>query len=668
MTAYFSSTVATFLHTDPQKILGALAQGIQVSGFDSLLSTQTTAWEEQIAILSDQWPVLIDAIPSSADWGLLLEYAIPRRQKRIDAVLLSPKAIFVLEFKIGSDAPDRAARMQLEDYCLDLRDFHQESARRLIIPILIPTLMRGNSDDERQGLSIDFVQPVVATTPKLLASTITTAFAACPLGTQPVINLQAWDRSAYHPVPTIIEAAEHLFAEHDVSEIAHAHADVHNLELTTKTIIAAVQDARSQNKKIICFVTGVPGSGKTLTGLAAVHSPDLRSGDQPAGVFLSGNGPLVKIVSAALVKDARKRMETDKAKRTVSTFIQNVHAFIRAYQYPPNDLPYEHVIVFDEAQRAWDRAKSLKKFDRNESEPETMFKIMDRHSDWAVIVALVGGGQEIYDGEAGLSEWGKALSEGFRHWEIRVSREALLGGPSEAGNTLFPNGRPSDLTIVEQHDLHLSVSVRSFKAERINLWVNAVLDGSAEVASEVASQIADFPILITRSLKELRETLPIVTRGSRRCGLVASSGALRLRAHGIEVSTGFCRGYGYTHWFLSPREDHRSSYQLEVAATEFECQGLELDWVGVCWGDDLTRSVSTHGWDHRALRGLKWHNIKKQRNRSYLLNRYRVLLTRAREGVVIWVPEGNSSDPTRDPARLDATADYLLRCGVRRVS
>ena len=177
----------------------------------------------------------------------------------------------------------------------------------------------------------------------------------------------------------------------------------------------------------------------------------------------------------------------------------------------------------------------------------------------------------------------------------------------------------------------------------------------------------DFPILLTRSLKELRSTLQDFTRGSRRCGLVASSGALRLRAHGIEVSSGFCRGYGYAHWFLSPREDYRSSYQLEVAATEFECQGLELDWVGVCWGDDLTQSASGNSWEFRSLHSRKWTQIKKERNRNYLLNRYRVLLTRAREGVVIWVPEGDSTDPTRDPARLDATADYLLRCGVRPV-
>ena len=669
MTAYFSSTVADFLHTSSNAVLGTLARGIRVDGFESNLSTQTAAWEEQIAILTDQCRVLMDEVPSSADWGLLLEYQIRRRQKRIDTVLLAPEAIFALEFKVGSEAPDRAALMQLEDYCLDLRDFHQESAGHVIVPILIPTLMLATRANERLGVNIDLIQAVVATTPKQLASTVIAAYASLPPGNHADIDWQVWDRSAYHPVPTIIEAAEHLFAENDVSEIAHAHADIHNLELTTKSVITAVQDAQSQHKKIICFVTGVPGSGKTLTGLSAVHSSELRIGGQPAGVFLSGNGPLVKIVSAALVKDARTRVKTEEAKRTVSAFIQNVHTFIKAYQnHDPSDLPYEHVVVFDEAQRAWDRAKSMKKFGRNESEPETMFRIMDRHRDWAVIVALVGGGQEIYDGEAGLSEWGKALSQRFPHWEIRVSEEALLGGPSVAGSALFPEGPPDDLTIRTQHDLHLSVSVRSFKAESSNLWVNGVLDGRADAAREVASQIADFPILLTRSLTELRETLARVTRGSRRNGLVASSGALRLRAHGIEVSGGFCRGYGYAHWFLSPREDYRSSYQLEVAATEFECQGLELDWVGLCWGDDLIRSASGDSWDCRRLRGRKWNSIKVPRNRSYLLNRYRVLLTRAREGVVIWVPEGDSSDPTRDPARLDATADYLLRCGVRRVS
>ena len=285
MTAYFSSTIADFLRTDLNAILGALAQGIQVGGFESLISSQTAAWKEQIAILNDQCGVLMDAVPSSGNWGLLLEYPIPRRQKRVDTLLLAPEAIFVLEFKVGSAAPDRAGLMQLEDYCLDLRDFHQESAGHVIVPILIPTLMLATRADERHETDIDLVQPVVATTAKQLASTIIKSYASRPPGNQHLIDAQAWDRSAYHPVPTIIEAAEHLFAMHDVSEIAHAHADVHNLELTTKRIIAAVQDAQTQHKKIICFVTGVPGSGKTLTGLAAVHSSELRIGGQPAGVF-----------------------------------------------------------------------------------------------------------------------------------------------------------------------------------------------------------------------------------------------------------------------------------------------------------------------------------------------------------------------------------------------
>jgi hypothetical protein len=291
-----------------------------------------------------------------------------------------------------------------------------------------------------------------------------------------------------------------------------------------------------------------------------------------------------------------------------------------------------------------------------------MLAIMDRLPDWAVLTALVGGGQEIHDGEAGLAEWGRALREHFPHWQVWASPEAINGGPSVAGSQLFAGGdRGGNILRINEH-LHLPVSVRSFRAEGVAAWVNAVVDGDAVRAMSVANGIPDFPIVLTRSLGRARDWLRRSTRGLRRCGLLASSGALRLRAFGIEVSSGFRGGFSFEDWFLAPPDDIRSSNVLEVALTEFECQGLELDWCGLCWGDDLT--WTENGWDFRRLTGSKWQQVLKPVTQEFLRNKYRVLLTRAREGMVIWVPHGDENDVTRDPARLDATAHYLIRCGA----
>jgi Uncharacterized conserved protein (DUF2075) len=385
-------------------------------------------------------------------------------------------------------------------------------------------------------------------------------------------------------------------------------------------------------------------------------------------VFLSGNGPLVEIVRAALARDAariRKRSKKD-AEREVSTFIDNVHAYIRGYMTEkPNECPHEHVVVFDEAQRAWNAEQVKKKKRPTEgSEPRTMLQIMERCPGWCVLVALVGGGQEIHDGEAGLEEWGDALAGRSAPWQVRVSPEALQGGLSLAGHRLFAGPPPSNCRVVEEPALHLSVSVRSMRAQRIAQWVQMVLDGQPDAARAVLAEAPEFPLVLTRDLDAGRRWLRDRSCSERRCGLVVSSGSMRHRAYGIEVSTGFRRAYSYVDWFLAPQADVRSSCQLEVAATEFECQGLELDWVGVCWGDDLCIDPAGSPWRYRQFRGSKWQGVRREGARRYLLNKYRVLLTRAREGMVIWVPPGDPADPTRNPVPLDATAAYLRAAGV----
>jgi hypothetical protein len=409
------------------------------------------------------------------------------------------------------------------------------------------------------------------------------------------------------------------------------------------------------------------GSTITLTGLNAIHQAEFgREGEIP-GIFLSGNGPLVKIVREAIVRDAalRRGWSKNDATRKVGTFIQNVHAFLESYYTGQVDeCPPEHVVVFDEAQRAWGAEQVKSKKGMSVSEPRMMLEIMERCKGWCVLIALVGGGQEIHRGEAGLEEWGRALSETKHRWNVLVSPEVVAGGVSLAGHRLLPSLFSPTCRLVETSALHLDVTIRSPRAQALAHWVNLLLKGEAERAKDVLERIREFPLVMTRDLEAARQWLRDRSRFERRCGLVASSGGARLRPYGIEVSSGFRRGYPFDEWFLAQAGDVRSSYRLEVAATEFECQGLELDWVGVCWADDLCIDPSTRRWLCRRFTGASWKKVRQDQACHYLVNKYRVLLTRARQGMVVWVPSGDPHDPTRDPCLLDETVRYLRAAGV----
>jgi hypothetical protein len=402
-----------------------------------------------------------------------------------------------------------------------------------------------------------------------------------------------------------------------------------------------------------------------LVGLSLAHLSESRT---DAIHFMSGNGPLVSVLQEVFRRHAmQKGVPSSQAQISAETLIENVHHFAKEYTEKDKDrAPSNHVVVFDEAQRAWDKAQSLRKFAREDSEPDMLLKIMERHENWACVIALVGGGQEINDGEAGLEEWGKALSRRPTEWQVYASPEVIDGGTSTAHRRLFGEGvEPRNVQTNEM--LHLKTSNRSLRADNLAAWVNAVLAGDAVAAA--AFKIADkFPLFLTRSLTQARNKLRHEALGESRFGLVGSSEADRLRAEGLEPSGTFHRDYPWHHWYLAAREDVRSSYYCEVFATEFEIQGLELDWIGLCWGGDLIRDHDE--WQTRKFwtPGIpKWIQIKSEAERQYRINAYRVLLTRARQGTVIYVPAGDANDPTRSPAEMDCTAEYLLRCGVRRL-
>ena len=663
----YRGSLGELLEDDPDAIIGRLHRSVAEDGFSRLWNAQTSAWREEVTCLQAACCQLIAATEKASAWTILLEYEIARRGRRIDAVLLTNWAIVVLEFKVGVRAADSSSRWQSYEYALDLRDFHQDSRHHPIVPIVVPTSSIAGSCAPPIGIgnlpSTTAVYEAIECPPQQLAATILAVDACLRDSSSLPIDHQKWCTADYRPSLNIIEAAERVFAGHEVREISHATAT--NLSCTVDAVTRCITDAHKNRQRIVCFVTGVPGAGKTLAGLSAVHDPALREEGRPAAVFLSGNGPLVKIVRAALVRDLRRRSPKSRnGARQVATFIQNVHSFLSYYAFKaPEQVPPEHVVIFDEAQRAWDGKQMALKERGDKSEAALMLE------NWSVIVALVGFGQEIHQGEAGLQEWGRAIAGISPSWSVVASPLVLdASAQGEETGSLFLEDVQLPNSIERSRDLHLAVSIRSHRARMVSQWVKFILEGNSAGAAELFAGTSEFPVVLTRDLAGARAWLREYGDGgahySGRSGLLASSGALRLRAYGLEVSSGFRHAYPYDEWFLRASDDIRSSSSLEVAATEFECQGLELDWAGVCWGDDLLFDPELRTWKIRGFLGTRWVSVVRSSARTFILNKYRVLLTRARRGFVIWVPSGSADDPTRKPHCLDATAEFLLKCGI----
>ncbi|MEO7478765.1 MAG: DUF2075 domain-containing protein, partial [Lysobacteraceae bacterium] len=485
----------------------------------------------------------------------------------------------------------------------------------------------------------------------------------------PDIQAEDWESGQYRPTPTIVEAAVALYGGHQVTDISRNDAAAINLTKTSDTISEIIRSARESKRKSICFVTGVPGAGKTLVGLnIATKHMDPKSALH--SVYLSGNGPLLAVLGEALARDKVQRakatgeiLKKGKARSEVKAFIQNVHHFRDECLLDVNP-PVEHVVLFDEAQRAWNRQQTVSfmarkkgRLDFDQSEPEFLISCMDRHQDWAVIVCLVGGGQEINTGEGGISEWIVAIQRQFAGWHMHISSK-LNDTEFGIGNIVDElRGRPD---VQFSDSLHLAVSMRSFRAEDVSSLVKHLLDRDEDEARQfVASVLSNYPVAITRDLGRAKSWLRDMSRGSERYGLVASSQAQRLKPHAIDVKSPM----DPVHWFLDGKDDVRSSFYLEDVATEFHVQGLELDWSCVVWDADFR--YQQNGWQHFSFVGDRWNKIHKQERQTYLKNAYRVLLTRARQGMVIVVPPGDDGDHTRPPEYYNSTYEYLTRLGLQ---
>lgn len=715
---FYNASIPCFLRTNAEKVWADLSLNSRLD--DNVL--QKDSWAHEIATLQSS----LDGL----DGEIFFEYSIPRLGKRADVILLIKDVVIVLEYKVGEKSYERPDLEQVWDYALDLKYFHQKSHELWIVPILVATAASERSHVFQPSKYDDKVLEPVCSNDSTLRAIIDQVLELLAKSETP----KGWGMSPYNPTPTIVQAATTLYRRKNLENKSIAditnHTSEDRTEKATEAVLRIVEESKRKGQKSICFITGVPGAGKTLVGLDIAINLFEENENKKAeenrslAVYLSGNGPLVKVLREALARDAveqekkknpKTKYNKTRAHKAVDSFIMDVYHH-RDYVLQMVKKPIlpdahtlsvdssvavndgsewltEHVDIFDEAQRSWtyeqlrnwlSRKKGIQNFPM--SEPEFLTWGLDKKKDWAVIVCLVGGGQEINTGEAGISTWLSAIHDAFDNWHVyypaNLREKEYADGKVEERLAAIPEAQKHPI-----EELHLAVSKRSFRAENLSLFVKALLDVDVELAKEQLQKLdANYPIRLTRDLEKAKDWLRKVHRGSERYGLLVSSQAYRLRPLSIDIR---CKP-DTVHWFLDDITDIRSSLFLEDAATEFDVQGLELDYAAIVWDGDMIYDpdhvvlskkdrkkpeLMQGPWTQRSFNGGVWQNIASDMRRMYQLNAYRVLLTRARQGMVICVPAGNGAkniddsylDPTRIPLFYDSTYDYLKSLGIKEL-
>lgn len=683
---YYSDTITDFCNKSVHEIVGELT----LASAHDINEETSQSWVSEIEVMRNA----VSAFKSHG--SLYFEYNIPRMGRRADVIAAIDGIIFVLEFKTSEQKFSHDAIVQVWDYALDLKNFQEGCLDRVIVPILVAP---GEKDKHCRFTLRHFEDNVyepIASNASRLQECINMALAEIPhTHSHTPEDDDRWAKSGYEPTPTIIEAAVALYEENTVEDITKHGGDI---DKASSELSRIIDHCREHQRKAICFITGVPGAGKTLIGLNTAID-QFNRGEK--AVYLSGNFPLVEVLQEALTRDyvrrerikakqeGRKPCTKEEAKSKVKAFIQMIHHYrdfylegtevvgneikpIEGYFQSHTDkafIPAEHVAIFDEAQRAW-TGDELKRFMREKkgikefpySEPEYLISCMDRQTDWGVVVCLVGNGQAINKGEAGLTEWIESIHRRYQDWDVYMSEYLIESGDVSK----------EELALVKEQlkpreDLHLKMSMRSFRSEKVSIFVNQLLALKQEDAAATLKELGNYPIVLTRSLDTAKQWLRDHARGSERFGLLASSKAERLKAISINVRY----QPDFVHWFLEDDSDIRSSNALEDTLTEFKVQGLEIDWACVAWDADLRLNKDRSQWQHFQLRsGTKWQNINKPINQEYQINAYRVLLTRARQGMVIVVPNGDHGvppDETRKPEWYDGIYNYLKDIGITEV-
>lgn len=658
--AYYSDSIANFLRQSSDEIFGRIARS---DPFSQTLDTQRTTWLKEIEILKDQ-------LAGINEGQLMFEYMIPRMGKRVDVVILHQNIVFLLEFKCGDTEYKRYTYNQVYDYALDLRNFHKESHDKVLACLMI------SDEAETCQCSIQNVDNIIEPIPCNAKNICDAIENVCADIEAPPFDYELWENSEYLPTPTIVEAAQALYQGHSVRDITRSDAGAKNLTITTAAINKIIEKSKENKRKSICFVTGVPGAGKTLVGLnIAIEYANAQEGEH--AVFLSGNQPLVTVLQEALVRNKIARDEAAGRKTTRTTAERETNAFIQIIHKYRDDfvsntvIPPEHVVIFDEAQRAWTQnaisnfmSKKKGISDFSYSEPEFLISTMDRHTDWAVVICLIGGGQEINTGEAGLPEWFDSLRRSFANWDVYVTPQLK---DNEYTRQREWSELVSNLNITEDESLHLNSSVRSFRSPQLAAFVKELLDRNTETASLLYKQIKDkYPLVLSRDLTKAKHWVKSQCRGTTKYGILASSEAKRLKPENIHVKGSNQKDKReIAYWMLNDKDDVRSCYALEDPATEFDIQGLELDYALVAWDADLR--IENGDWAYYSFKGNLWKTIHSEEKKLYLKNAYRVLLTRSRQGMVIFIPMGSTEDASRLPSFYDSLYSYLKSLGIEEI-
>ena len=701
----YAAMFGEFLSKEPLAVLGALHNNYH----GDALTTTDEAWMGEIELMQQVLE------PWREEQGqIVFEYDIPRLGKRIDVVLLLRGMIFCLEFKVGKKEEFQAGIEQVMDYALDLKNFHLFSHDKKIVPILIPTKYKEYTTVFQPSVYNDDIYNPMITGEEHLQELISKVLEHAGAKREDG-GIDNWLISPYAPTPTIIEAARTLYENHSVEDITRHEADKVSTDTTINYILQVIQQSKDRQQKSICFVTGVPGAGKTLVGLDVAIKQTYKDGEldkENGAVYLSGNGPLVAVLIEALARDNQKkcsergeRKNMSDSRREVSEFIQIIHRYrdnmLAKIKNPVENGELEidpekavklaatgygeveHVAIFDEAQRSWTHKRiadylkrggtygnKLKVPNFPMSEAEFLIWSLDQREDWAVIICLVGGGQEINTGEAGITEWIKALNNRFKHWNVFISNK--LTDPE------YAEGRVNDLlrensNVTFSDSLHLAVSLRSFRAETLSAFIHSLLSFAPD-ASSLYQDVKQkkYPVMLTRDMDKARKWLRKMARGTQQTGVLVTKVAARFKPLAVNILP---QGdENAVHWFLEDKTDIRSSNYLEDAATEIQVQGLELDYACVLWDADMRCEEGS--WAYYKFNGKnKWNPENNNESRKYMLNAYRVLLTRARQGIVICVPYGNSNktpegfpeDPTRLPEFYNGTYEYLKSLGLEEL-
>ena len=701
----YAAMFSEFLSKEPLAVLGTLHNNYH----GDALTTTDEAWMGEIELMQQVLE------PWREEQGqIVFEYDIPRLGKRIDVVLLLRGMIFCLEFKVGKKEEFQAGIEQVMDYALDLKNFHLFSHDKKIVPILIPTKYKEYTTVFQPSVYNDDIYNPMITGEEHLQELISKVLEHAGAKREDG-GIDNWLISPYAPTPTIIEAARTLYENHSVEDITRHEADKVSTDTTINYILQVIQQSKDRQQKSICFVTGVPGAGKTLVGLDVAIKQTYKDGEldkENGAVYLSGNGPLVAVLIEALARDNQKkcsergeRKNMSDSRREVSEFIQIIHRYrdnmLAKIKNPVENGELEidpekavklaatgygeveHVAIFDEAQRSWTHKRiadylkrggtygnKLKVPNFPMSEAEFLIWSLDQREDWAVIICLVGGGQEINTGEAGITEWIKALNNRFKHWNVFISNK--LTDPE------YAEGRVNDLlrensNVTFSDSLHLAVSLRSFRAETLSAFIHSLLSFAPD-ASSLYQDVKQkkYPIMLTRDMDKARKWLRKMARGTQQTGVLVTKVAARFKPLAVNILP---QGdENAVHWFLEDKTDIRSSNYLEDAATEIQVQGLELDYACVLWDADMRCEEGS--WAYYKFNGKnKWNPENNKENQKYMLNAYRVLLTRARQGIVICIPYGNGrltpegfpEDPTRLPEFYDGTYNYLKELGIKKI-